>query len=129
MHKSVGVVFLVLIASVLAGCGDEAPGGGDSIRAFTEGMRWQSGFVPFYADENSGKLYLLLDPDNADLLYVPSLPRGLGSNDVGLDRGQISSGSAYLVRFEPVGDRVLLKRLNTRYRAESSNAPERRSAG
>lgn len=128
MLKYVTIVLFLVTANLLAACGDEAPGGGDSIRAFTEGMRWQSGFVPFYADDSSGRLYLLLDPGNAELLYVPSLPRGLGSNDVGLDRGQIASGSAYLVRFEPAGDRVLLQRLNTRYRAESLNAPERRSA-
>ena len=51
-----------------------------------------------------------------------SLPAGLGSNDVGLDRGQLSGER--VVRFERVGRRVLLVQPNLRFRASTDNPAE-----
>ncbi len=119
-------LFVLFLVAVMVACGSDNPGGGDRIRAFTEGMRWQAGFVPFYHDAAKGKVYLLLDASNRDLLYQGSLPRGVGSNDIGLDRGQLGDRAA-LVRFEPAGDKVLLKKVNLRYRADSPNEAERRA--
>ena len=121
-------VLVLMAAAVLFGCGDGPRGGGAKIREFTEHMQWHDGFLPFYADERGGRVYLVLDAERRELLYQTSLPRGIGSNDIGLDRGQFNQGGAFLVRFEPVGERVLLRRLNTRYRAQSDQAPERRAA-
>jgi hypothetical protein len=53
------------------------------------------------------------------------LPQGVGSNDIGLDRGQL--GDTRLVKFERYGNKVLLKQLNTQYRASSSNLAEQAS--
>ena len=102
---------------------DDGPGA-DPIRSFARGMQWQPGFVPFYHDADSGRVYLLLDGSNRELLYQGSLARGVGSNDIGLDRGQLGSRTA-LVTFEPAGDKVLLKQINLRYRADSNNGAER----
>lgn len=128
MPKRLRLTLIALASCLLVACGgDEAPQGGESIRSFTEGMQWQPGFVPLYVDHSAGKVYLLLDDSNRELLYMHGLPRGVGSNDLGLDRGQLPFGGAYLVRFEAIGPRVLLKRVNTTHRADSDSAAERRS--
>jgi hypothetical protein len=53
---------------------------------------------------------------------ISSLPWALGSNEVGLDRGQ--SSQAHLVEFRRIGARVLLVEDNTRFRAVSNSADE-----
>src|SRR5215831_8556201 len=70
------------------------------------GMQKFPGYFPFYWDAKAGKLWLEVDKWNAEFLYVESLPAGLGSNDIGLDRGQV--GQTHVVRFERIGPRVLL---------------------
>ena len=117
---------LALAMLFLVACGGSDPGGGERIREFAQGMRWAPGFVPFYHDTAKGRVYLLLDDRNTELLYQGSLPRGVGSNDIGLDRGQLGDRAA-LVRFEPAGDRVLLRKVNLAYRADTENAAEQRS--
>src|SRR6266566_570260 len=89
------------------------------------GMQKFPGFLPFYWDAKAGKLWLEIDQWNSEFLYVESLPAGIGSNDIGLDRGQL--GQSYIVRFERTGPRVLLTASNYAYRANSHNADERRA--
>lgn len=89
------------------------------------GMQKFPGYFPFYWDGKAGKLWLEIDKWNSEFLYVESLPAGMGSNDIGLDRGQV--GQAHVVRFERVGPRVLLIASNEGYRADSDNADERRA--
>ena len=57
-------------------------------------------------------------------LLLDSLPAGVGSNDIGLDRGQ--SGESRVVVFERVGPKVLLKQLNYAFRTASNDPQERR---
>jgi hypothetical protein len=83
------------------------------------------GYFPFYWDAKAGKIWLEIDKWNSDFLYVESLPAGIGSNDIGLDRGQL--GQSYIVRFERIGPKVLLIASNQAYRADSNNADERRA--
>src|SRR5712692_6170083 len=64
------------------------------------------GYFPFYWDAKAGKIWLEIDKWNSEFLYVESLPAGIGSNDIGLDRGQL--GQSHIVRFERTGPRVLL---------------------
>ncbi|MFY9619270.1 MAG: zinc-dependent metalloprotease [Pyrinomonadaceae bacterium] len=89
------------------------------------GMQKFAGFFPFYWDAKAGKVWLEIDKWNSEFLYVEALPAGIGSNDIGLDRGQL--GDSYVVRFERTGPRVLLIAPNQSYRAISNNADERRS--
>jgi len=96
-----------------------------SITDKTNGMDLRDGFLPLYWDAAAGTLWLEIPQTDADLLYLVSLPAGIGSNDIGLDRSQ--PGGERIVRFERVGPRVLLVEQNTRYRAETGNAAERRA--
>jgi hypothetical protein len=89
------------------------------------GMQKFAGYFPFYWDAKAGKLWLEIDKWNSEFLYVESLPAGIGSNDIGLDRGQV--GQEHVVRFERIGPRVLLIASNEGYRAETDNADERRA--
>ena len=40
----------------------------------------------------------------SDFLYQTSLPSGIGSNDIGLDRGQL--GQTAIVRFDRIGPKI-----------------------
>ena len=72
-----------------------------SIEAKTAEMRHLPGFLPLHWDARGGRLYLEIPKLDLDMLYFDSLPFGTGSNELGLDRGQVSS--AKLVRFERFG--------------------------
>ncbi|MEM9937048.1 MAG: DUF5117 domain-containing protein, partial [Bacteroidota bacterium] len=83
------------------------------------------GYFPFYWEESSGKIWLKIDTWEEEFLYVNSLPAGVGSNDLGLDRGQL--GNTRVVKFVKSGPKVLLIEPNQEYRAISDNADERKS--
>jgi hypothetical protein len=89
------------------------------------GMEKFPGYFPFYWDAKAGKIFLQIDRWNAEFLYVESLPAGIGSNDIGVDRGQL--GSRYVVRFERSGPRVLLIASNYAFRANTDNPDERKA--
>ncbi|MGH9411470.1 MAG: zinc-dependent metalloprotease [Vicinamibacterales bacterium] len=83
------------------------------------------GFMPLYWQESSGKLYMEIGRFDQEMLYYTSLPEGLGSNPVGLDRGQI--GVRTIVKFERIGPKVLLIEPNYHYRAITNDEQERRA--
>ncbi|WP_029033621.1 zinc-dependent metalloprotease [Salinimicrobium terrae] len=85
----------------------------------------QDGYFTFYYSEDDDEIYLEVDQLNEEFLYVPSLATGIGSNDIGLDRGQL--GSEALVKFEKAGNKLLLVQPNLKYRAVTENDAERRS--
>ena len=87
------------------------------------GMEKFPGFFTFYWDAKAGKIWLEIDKWNTEFLYVESLPAGIGSNDIGLDRGQL--GDSSIVRFDRSGPRVLLVAPNYSFRATSNNPDER----
>ncbi len=88
-------------------------------------MQHYPGFMDFYWDDSQGKIYLEVKDFDQELLYNTGLSAGVGSNDLGLDRGQL--GGAHVVTFHRVGDKVLLIEKNLRFRANSDNALERRA--
>ena len=91
----------------------------------TNGMRKIDGFFPVYWDERSGNLFLEIPKLDTDVLYVTGLAAGLGSNDIGLDRGQ--EGDGKIVSFERIGPRILMVQGSERFRSSSPNAAERKS--
>lgn len=94
-----------------------------SIEEKTKGLKKMDGFLPYYVDVQNGKLWLEVDKIDMELLYVMSLPAGLGSNDIGLDRGLLGGGR--IVKFSKVGKKVLLVEPNYAYRAVSPSERER----
>lgn len=91
----------------------------------TAGMKKFAGFFDFYYDEKQDKILLLIDKFNTEILYVHSLSAGVGSNDIGLDRGQL--GGERIVKFDRRGPKVLMVEPNYRYRAISENETERKA--
>src|SRR5713226_2063877 len=94
-------------------CGEDG-GGAEAARLFN-----------LYWDGKPGKLWLEIDKWSSEFLYQSGLPAGIGSNDIGLDRGQL--GSTRIVRFERSGPKVLLIQENLEYRAVSNDPDERRA--
>jgi hypothetical protein len=105
--------------------GSDAAKSPQTIAEKVAGMQKFSGYFPFYWDARAGKIWLEIDKWNAEFLYVEALPAGIGSNDIGLDRGQL--GASYVVRFERTGPKVLLIAANYAFRANSDNPDERHS--
>ncbi len=96
-----------------------------SLRERTKELQKLDGYLPLYWDAESGKLLLEIARFDQDFLYQVSLQTGVGSNPIGLDRGQL--GSTHVVHFERTGPKVLLVEPNQRYRAQSNDADERRA--
>jgi len=90
-----------------------------------KGITKYTGYYTFYYDENSDKIYLQIDKLNADFLYVRSLSEGIGSNDIGLDRGQLGGG--VVVHFKKAGNKILMVQPNQDYRAITDNIEEQNS--
>lgn len=95
------------------------------IAAKVAGMKKFEGYFPFYLDEKSHNIYLEIDKLDAEFLYINSLPAGIGSNDIGLDRGQL--GGTRIVKFVKYGPKVLMIQPNYDYRAISDNELERKA--
>jgi hypothetical protein len=96
-----------------------------SIEEKTKGLKKFEGYFNFYWDENAGKIWLEVSRLDSEFLYVTSLPAGLGSNDIGLDRGLMSGGK--VVKFSKVGKKILLVQPNYYYRAITNDAAEKRA--
>jgi hypothetical protein len=114
---------LLALLLTFASSGAQAPANAPlTIAAKISGMRHIEGFFPLDWDAATGKLYLEIPHLNTDLLYTDSLPYGTGSNDLGLDRGQISEGR--IVRFEQSGPKILMVQPNQGFRSSSTDAAE-----
>nr|WP_299381892.1 zinc-dependent metalloprotease [Allomuricauda sp.] len=84
-----------------------------------------SGYFNFYYDDATDKIFLQVDDLEKELLYVYSLSSGIGSNDIGLDRGQL--GNEQVVFFRKAGNKLLLVQPNMTFRALTDNELERKS--
>jgi hypothetical protein len=96
-----------------------------SFETKVKGLTRNEGFLTLYVDDQEGTILLQLPASGEQFIYVSGLSSGLGSNPVGLDRGQW--GQTRLVRFKRVGKRVFLIEENQSYRATANNAAEKRA--
>ncbi len=96
-----------------------------TIAQATAGTTRYDGFFPIFYDDRTGKLQLEVTRLDRDFLYLNSLATGLGSNDLGLDRGTI--GNEAVVRFERLGNKLFLTSRNLSFRATSGGADLARS--
>lgn len=93
-----------------------------SIEEKVKDLLHMGGFLDLYWDHQKGQLLLRLDRTGEEFIYQSSMARGVGSNDLGLDRGQL--GMTRLVEFYRSGAKVLLIEKNTDYRAISDDKAE-----
>ena len=91
----------------------------------TKDMKKQEGFVNYYWEDATGKIWLEFKKNEQEILYQQSLPAGLGSNDIGLDRGLL--GDTRVVKFSRVGRKLLMIEPNFRYRAITSDNNEKKA--
>jgi hypothetical protein len=96
-----------------------------TIEERTTGLLKLDGYFPLYWDERSGSLWLEIPRFDTEFLYVTGMAAGLGSNDIGLDRG--APGGECIVSFQRVGPKVFLMQPNQSFRSSSANPAERRS--
>jgi hypothetical protein len=94
-----------------------------SIEERTGDLRKIDGYFPLYWDERAGTLLIEISRFDTEFLFSTGLSAGLGSNDIGLDRGQ--GGQGRIVTFQRVGPRVLLVQGNQALRASSPKLGER----
>ena len=84
-----------------------------------------NGFFNFNYHSQKDQLFLSVDKLDQEFLYVNSLSQGIGSNDIGLDRGQL--GNKRIVYFTKTGNKLFLVQPNLKYRSTSDNPQEKRT--
>src|SRR5215813_7802699 len=128
------VLYLAILTPVFAqpqggrggqGGAAQTPARIPSIEERTSGMTKLDGYFPVYWEERTGSLWLEIPRFDTGFLYTTGLAAGLGSNDIGLDRGQ--QGQGRIVSFQRVGPRVLMVQGNETFRSSSANPAERKS--
>ena len=121
-------IILFIIITVLFSFSNAAFGQEKQEESFdkkVEKLQRIDGFMPLYWDSKNGKMFLEIARFNREFLYQISLPAGVGSNPIGLDRGQL--GRTFVVYFERVGQKILLIQPNYRYRALTADEAERKA--
>ena len=112
---------VVCLLSTIALAADPKPM--PTIHDFAAGMKAMDGLFPVFWDAKNGHLYLQLSRFDQNFLLLVSLSYGLGSNEIGLDRGKLDRDR--MVHFSRVGPKVLLIQPNLNYRSSSGNPAER----
>ena len=114
------LLFAVLLS--ISAC-DELPAS-KSVDVFSEldSYQYLPGYYDLYWDEGKGRLLINANKLGEPFLYQASLARGVGSNDLGLDRGQL--GATRIVEFQRSGPKLLLVQHNLDYRALTDNPDE-----
>ncbi|MFT5431308.1 MAG: hypothetical protein ACI9OJ_001987 [Myxococcota bacterium] len=93
-----------------------------SISDKTDGMEAIQGFFNLYWDDATGSIYWEIGEPDREFLWQMSMGSGLGSNPIGIDRGQLRG--THVLEAKRVGPRVLLMEPNYRFQARSDNATE-----
>ncbi len=109
MKKYIPILFTFMVLSNLA----------------AQDIKEYPGFMPFSYSAAKGTIALKVDQLDQEFLFVEGISSGIGSNDIGLDRGQI--GKERIVKFIRSGNKLLMLQPNYGYRAISNNAAERNS--
>ena len=117
MKKLIFFIFIFLSLNVFS----QIP----NLSEFISDLDKKEGYLNFYWDDNKGKIYLEIKNLNQELIYINYLSAGIGSNDLGLDRGQI--GGTRIIKFVKMGPKILMVQPNYKYRAISNNKEEIKS--
>lgn len=119
------MLICIIISSNLSYSQDKSNGKVQQIKDKVSGMEKISGYFDFYYDSKADKIFLEVGKFEAEFLYVNSLSAGIGSNDIGLDRGQL--GNTRVVKFQRFGPKVMLTHVNYGYRAITDNPDEKKA--
>ncbi|MEO5860373.1 MAG: zinc-dependent metalloprotease [Pyrinomonadaceae bacterium] len=117
--KRILIVFLAVVALLSAVSAQHK-----SISSVVDKMQKIDGYMPVYFNPEDGKIYLEISRLNTEFLYLISLPTGVGSNPIGLDRSQL--GPTRVVFFERSGNKLLLVQPNYDFRA-TGDAKQKKS--
>jgi hypothetical protein len=121
MKNSASLLLVVLCLTAVPGAAQETdkpqpdktqPDRLPTIAAKVEKLQKIDGYMPLYWQPSAGRIFMEIGRFNEEMLYQVSLPAGLGSNPVGLDRGQL--GDSSVVTFERIGPKVLMAQPNSR---------------
>src|SRR5881398_1010755 len=113
---------LVLLAACTTTAPPPKPVEKSAIESKTSKLQKLDGYIPLYWDAENGKLLMQISRFGEEVLYQSSLPAGVGSNPIGLDRGLL--GATHIVTFDRIGPKVLMTASNYRFRALSDDAAE-----
>lgn len=114
-----------LLGTCIAICSVVSLSAQDSFSEKSKKFQPYEGYFRFLYDDDSDKVYLQVDDLETEFLYVYSLSAGVGSNDIGLDRGQL--GNEQVVFFRKAGNKLLLIQPNMRFRALTENPLEKKA--
>ena len=112
------IIFILLVLSVSSPLRAQFLEKKDNLKEY-------EGYFNFFYNEKEDEIYLEVDTLDTEFLYTHFLTSGVGSNDIGLDRGQL--GGEKVVKFQKAGNKLLLIQPNQDYRAITDNEAERKS--
>ena len=116
-----GTLALIALCGLARPAGSQAPSL-PSIEQHTEAMTQMEGFFDLYWDNANGLLFWEISELDTEFLYQISMGSGLGSNPVGIDRGQLRG--THVLAAKRIGPRVLLMEPNYGFVARSENPNE-----
>ncbi|MEL7482286.1 MAG: zinc-dependent metalloprotease [Pseudomonadota bacterium] len=122
MRHLIALLFGLLILAGMAAA--------QGIQSFDDAVQdydHRPGLIDLYVDEAAGDVYAALPAPDEDgvsgrYIYTVGLTGGLGSNPIGLDRGNASNGD--ILRFRKVGNRIIAEHENWTYRATAERVRE-----
>ena len=121
--------YAIVLALIPATLPAQGRGGGTgalrTIEDRTASMRKLDGFFPLYWDSAAAQLFMEIPRLNTEVLHLMGMGAGLGSNDIGIDRGGFQGSR--IVTFERVGPRVMMVQPNYDFRSSSTNPAEVRA--
>ncbi len=118
-------------AKAAAAAGERRPAAVSQIAAKTAALTPRSGLLDLFVGGEPGKILLRLPPPRGndgtigEYIYYEGIVTGLGSNPVGLDRGQV--GEPQVLRLRELGGKVLFEFVNLQFRALGDSPEEQRA--
>ena len=128
--RSIAVCALALLLTAATAQAQRTGGGAaagalPTIEEKTSGFQRMDGLLPLYWDAELGQLWMEIPRLDTEMIHYVGYGAGLGSNDLGLDRGALRGSR--IVKFERVGRKVLMVQPNYDFRANSTNPDEVRA--
>lgn len=117
MKKSVHLILFLLFCSTVLLAQD--------IENQLKESKKVEGYFTYYWNESKGKVFLEIKELGTEFLYYPSLAQGVGSNDIGLDRGKLSD--EHILKFERLGNKIVMVEPNYKFRAITNDPLEKKA--